>query len=104
IQVKATEKLKKLKGNELFVFDLSIQDIVNWLDADAYVLLVIYEARADVCYFVDIEDYFGKNRHELAKGNKFVRVYFSKEANFDQIIVEKFKQHNDRIWKNPTGL
>ena len=62
IQVKATERLRRLKKTGEFVFDFSKNDIENWLDENTVVALVIYDARNDVAYFIDLAVYFRINR------------------------------------------
>jgi hypothetical protein len=53
---------------------------------------VIYDAGFEKAYYIDIAEYFRKNRHVLAKANKFVRVYFDPANVFDKRVLEKYKQ------------
>ncbi len=92
IQVKATEKLHKLKGSGEFVFDFSKNDIENWLNSQLLVLLVIYEAGTDTAYFIDVAAYFRVNRNVLGRANKYVRLYFTSANVFDQWALNQYKQ------------
>ncbi len=91
VQVKATEKVSKLKTTGKIVFDLSIRDLEYWLAVTGLVVVVLYDASLDKGFYLEIGDYFRKNRKHLENANKFVRVYFSEENVFDPNVVSQLR-------------
>jgi hypothetical protein len=91
-QLKSTDVLKTSVDNNLVIFDLSARDLELWLMSEAKVLFIIYDAIQEVAYFIDLQDYFSKNRKSLQKIRKFVRIYIPKDNIFDKQQIINLRQ------------
>ncbi|MGL4552791.1 MAG: DUF4365 domain-containing protein [Gemmataceae bacterium] len=58
IQVKATERLKWLRGDRRASFRLERSDLVGWLRELLPVILVVYDAAVERAYWVHVQGYF----------------------------------------------
>ena len=75
VQLKSTDKINRAKKTGEILFNLSIKDLEAWLNRFTMVLLVLYDAKNDMAYFVELDSYFQTHREALRKVNKFVRVH-----------------------------
>ncbi len=91
-QLKSTDKPNYSKTHKAFVFDLSKSDLEFWLYEKIPVLVILYDAMIDKAYFVELQDYFKKNRSELQKVRKFVRIYIPSTDIFNKKAVQLVKQ------------
>ena len=60
IQLKATDHLPSVKTDGTFPFRISRSDLVLWLNELMRVILVVYNAEADVAYWLYIQQYFNQ--------------------------------------------
>src|SRR5207253_2180402 len=58
IQVKATEKLTWLEGDQAAAFRLERADLVGWLRQLLPVILIVYDATEDRAYWLHVQGYF----------------------------------------------
>ena len=73
-QLKSTDNIQFLKSKNAFVFDLSVRDLELWLYDSIQMMLILYDARDEIAYFVDLQTYFNENDVKIGKNRKFVRV------------------------------
>ena len=92
VQLKSMENLNYSEDEKAIVFDLSQDDLEFWLYSDLPVVFVVYDAMKKVAYWIDLLDYFKKNRSDLKKVNKFVRIYIPSTNVFTDKTVQKYKQ------------
>ncbi len=83
-QLKSTDNIQYSKSKKAFTFDLSIRDLELWLSDDRKMLLVLYDAKNDMAYYIDLQSCFQKNRDVLENIHKFVRVYLPELQVFNQ--------------------
>jgi hypothetical protein len=74
VQLKSTDHLTQTADKQFFVFDVSKRDLELWCYSYVPVILALYDAQAEVAYFVDILEYFRKDGINLDKIRKFVRI------------------------------
>ena len=74
IQLKSTDNIKELKKNKTIGFDLSKRDLELWLLTTTKLLVVLYDAQAEVAYFIDLQEYFRNNSLSLTNVKKYIRV------------------------------
>ena len=91
-QLKSTDHIKYLKSKKSFTFDLSKQDLEFWLYNTNPVIIVLFDAQKEVAYFMDIQDYFRKNRLALRNVRQYIRVYFPENAIFDTKIILELRK------------
>lgn len=92
IQLKSTDHLKYSEVKKAIVFDLDKRDLELWLYCDEPFIFIVYDALKESAYWVDLSVYFEKNRDDLKKITKFVRIYIPKENVFTDKIVQQFRQ------------
>src|SRR5207302_9771724 len=51
LQLKATQRLKVLAAGDVIAFRIDRADLLAWLEETAPVILVVYDARAEVAYW-----------------------------------------------------
>lgn len=87
-QLKSTDKLKYVKTQNGFAFDLSKRDLELWLYEKVPVLIILYDAVLDKAYFIELQNYFLKNRKMLQEIRKFVRIYIPSSNLLDVKAVQ----------------
>jgi Domain of unknown function (DUF4365) len=73
-QLKSTDNIKFDKSKKVAKFDLSKRDLELWLLSKVTVLLILYDAQAEIAYYLDLQKYFTVNRILLKDVIKYVRV------------------------------
>lgn len=103
LQIKSTDKMKLLKTRKEFAFDLAKSDLEFWLATHFPVIIILYDAKNDIGYFLYLRDYFQKNRILLREINKFIRVYISPDNKFDTDAVYKLRSIKNQIVNGKAG-
>src|SRR5438128_4340832 len=58
LQLKASDRLKLSSGESTFSFRLARSDLVLWLAQPMPVILIVYDARKDVAYWLYVQSHF----------------------------------------------
>jgi Domain of unknown function (DUF4365) len=74
IQLKSTDNIQELKKKTTISFDLSKRDLELWLLSTTKLLVVLYDAQAEIAYFIDLQEYFKENGLSLNTIRKYFRV------------------------------
>lgn len=104
VQIKSTDNIKELPKRNRFAFDLSKKDLEFWLREIVPVILLLYDAKEDVGYYINLQEYFRKEGLLLEKINKFIRVYIPKDNKFTVKAVSKLRDTKNQIYGNFTNL
>jgi hypothetical protein len=67
---------------------LSIRDFELWLFNLNVMLLIIYDAKKERAFYIDLNEYFQKNNKGLLKNRKFVRIYIPSQNTLDVLAVK----------------
>ncbi len=96
VQVKSTDHIERYKKQGSVYFDLEKRDLETWLDDIFPMLLVLYDAKNDLCYYLELGEYSRQQRDFLKKINKFVRVFIPSEQVLspDAINILRLKKNN----------
>src|SRR5437870_3431239 len=62
VQVKASEHLLIRRAKAAFPFRIDRRDLVAWLKEPMPVILIVYDAKKDIAYWLYIQSYFGRMR------------------------------------------
>jgi hypothetical protein len=92
IQLKSTDHLKYSEAKKAIVFDLDKRDLELWLGSNVHFIFILYDALKECAYWIDLSDYFEKNRDDLKKITKFVRIYIPEVNVFTDKIIQQFRQ------------
>jgi len=105
IQLKATDNLRVLADRETISFSVERSDLELWLKEPMPYILVIYDARADVAYWVYIQAYFEKLAgFTLTQASATVTVHPQKANTLDQTAMRGFTQYRDDVLKQVQGV
>ena len=74
IQLKSTDFIKYTSDKTFYACDVSKRDLELWCHSDIPVVLVLYDAKKEVAYYLDILEFYQKNGINLDKIRKFVRL------------------------------
>lgn len=74
IQLKSTDAIQELKKKKSISFDLSKRDLELWLLSTTKLLVVLYDAQAEIAYFIDLQEYFRENSLSLSTIRKYFRI------------------------------
>jgi hypothetical protein len=74
IQLKSTDNIHELKKKTTISFDLSRRDLELWLLSTTKLLVVLYDAQAEIAYFIDLQEYFKENSLSLSTIRKYFRI------------------------------
>ena len=104
VQVKATQELKRGRGLTTFPFRLERTDLVSWLSEAMPVILVVYEVRGDVAYWLYVQAYFARlPSFNLFQIGKTFTVQLPLSNVLDPASVRKFAEFRDRIKRQFPG-
>lgn len=87
-QLKSTDFPKLNRTGKILLFDLSKRDLELWLYEDVPVVLILYCGNWDKAYFVELSNYFNKNKIDLKEVRKFVRIQIPIQNIFDTEAVQ----------------
>jgi hypothetical protein len=99
IQLKSTDNLKSNgKEQNSIIFDLSIRDLELWLLGKEMMLLIVYDAKLEQAFFVDLRAYFSQNKEALINVNKFVRVYIPNKNILNPAAVKQLRTIKNSVY------
>jgi len=104
VQIKSTDKIKILKKRNAVVFDLSKKDLEYWLGAIFPVIILIYDAKNDVGYYVLLQKYFKESNIVLNEINKFIRIYIPTANKFNVASVLKLRDFKNYTYGNIRNI
>jgi hypothetical protein len=92
IQLKSTDNTQLYAPKMGFRVDLSKRDLELWLHNSHPVLLILYNAKEDMAYFIDLQTYFNENRLLLKNVRKFVRVFIPLQSIFNKNNIQQLQK------------
>lgn len=98
IQVKATDRPPSNNKGDGIPFRVDRSDVVYWLTERSPVVLVLYDARQESAYWLDIKDYFRQlAEFNLFSAGKTITVYFPRMNVFDLNAVRHITSEKNRV-------
>jgi hypothetical protein len=92
-QLKSTDFIQSSKTKEdSFVFDLSERDLEVWITESNMMLFILYDARLEKAYFLNLQSYFNENAMTFIKNRKFVRIHISTNNVFQASMMQDIRQ------------
>lgn len=90
-QLKATDSLKILADGETISFTLSRSDLELWLGEPMPSMLILYDARQDIAYWLYLQAYFeAMVNFDLSRVGATVTVNLSKKNTVNSEAIAKF--------------
>lgn len=98
IQLKATDLLTVLQDRQTLAFPVKRSDLALWLDEPMPYILVLYDARADMAYWLYVQAYFERlHEFSLAQAGDIVMVHLQKTNVIDDEAIQRFAQFKNDV-------
>jgi hypothetical protein len=98
LQVKATDHLKLVAAGTIVAQRLERRDVAAWLRQLMPVILVAYDATADVAYWLHLQDHFAQRpRFNPRRGSDTLTVRLPRGNVLTSAAVRQFAQARDRV-------
>jgi hypothetical protein len=98
LQLKATERLRLRVGATSFSFRIDRSDLVLWLSEVCPVILIIYEGRRDIAYWLYVQSYFRRLKgFNLFTVGQTVTVHVPTANLLTRAAVRKFARFRDAV-------
>jgi hypothetical protein len=101
-QLKATDRLKRTRDGSAVVFQLERADLDWWLVETFPVILAVYDAQADVAYWLYVQAHFAGNRGLPAR-RKHVTVHLLRANVLDEDAVRQFAAAKAAVQRQTKG-
>jgi hypothetical protein len=98
VQVKATDNIRATEKG--YVFDLSVRDLESWLSNRTPTVLILYDARHDTAYFIELQEYFREHQEAWQNIRKFVRVFIPSANLFHPKAVKHLRTIKNQLYGN----
>jgi hypothetical protein len=103
-QLKPTDHLKIVSGGEEIAFRLERADLLTWLHEPMPVILVVYDAIAEVAYWLYLQANYTRKRKSVSKrGSARITVRIPRSNVLDQDAIRRVAVFRDRILAQTTG-
>jgi hypothetical protein len=91
IQLKATDKPAMRERGQKIAFVLQKADIDYWLGERLPVMLIVYDGKAEIAYWLHVQSYFQNQKEfDLAQGRKTMTVYLGISDVVDRETMREF--------------
>jgi hypothetical protein len=103
-QVKATDHLETVAAGQFAVCRVQQTDLRYWLGELEPVILVIYDATADVAYWLHVQDHFASQPKQASrKLASHVSLRIHRSNRLDPAGIRLFAQFRDRAFGRSKG-
>jgi hypothetical protein len=103
-QIKATDRLAIHAGGKLIAIRISRADLLAWLGEPMPVILIIFDAKAEVAYWLFIQEYLeGHPSLNLSKVGKEVTIHLPRSNVVDQSAMRRFASFRDQLLARLRG-
>jgi hypothetical protein len=98
LQLKATTRLRLRPGQVSFPFRIDRRDLVLWLAQPTPVILVVYDARKDIAYWLYVQSHFRQREgFNLFTAGKTITVPMPTANVVNPTAMRKFARFRDRV-------
>jgi hypothetical protein len=104
-QLKATDRLKVARDGQAVVFRVERADLDWWLDEKMPVILVVYDAPADIAYWLYVQAHFARRRlRQRAKRGSTVTVHVPRANVLDVVAVRCIAGYKAAVLAQMKGI
>jgi hypothetical protein len=104
-QLKATDTLKKRDNGRTVAARLDGRDILAWRHEPMPVILVLYDAQADLAYWLHVQEYFvGPRRRPIGKVPATTTARLPGDQVLDESAIRRFAQFRDAVFARIKGV
>jgi hypothetical protein len=97
IQLKATDRLEKMRRGDSIGIDIDVRHYELWKDELMPVFLVLYDAQERKAYWVHVQDYFATPSFKPKRGAKTFRLYLPVANEFTEQTVDEMRARKAEI-------
>ncbi|UBF24533.1 DUF4365 domain-containing protein [Kovacikia minuta CCNUW1] len=98
VQLKATDSLEVLADRETIPFSLKRSDLELWLKEPMPYILIVYDAQADMAYWLYLQAYFeNQPGFDLSQIGETATVHLRKANIVNQAAIRKFAEYKQDI-------
>jgi hypothetical protein len=104
LQLKATDRLKRVGKGKFVAYRLDRTDLRSWLGEFQPVILVVYDAPGDRAYWLYVQAYFEKlPGFNLKRAKETVTVRVPAANLLDVGAIKTFRRYRDRVREQMEG-
>jgi len=104
-QLKATDQLRLTSNGQAVLFRVARADLRTWLDVTMPMIVVVYDARAEIAYWLYVQEHFAKQpRFDARRGSRTVGLRLPREQRLDPAAVLTFASFWDKIRRQQSGV
>jgi hypothetical protein len=105
VQLKATDHLDVLRNGQAIAFPVKRADLELWLREPMPYILVVYDAQADVAYWLYVQAYFARLQDfNLDRTGRTVTVYIPKANVLDESATRRFARFKESMLEQTEGV
>jgi len=105
VQLKATDHLKVVSGGQYITWRVEREDLHGWLGELMPVVLIVYDAQADVAYWLYVQAYFASQPgFNLHKAPTRVTVRIPRANIVNQAAMRQFAVYRNAIRAQTKGV
>ncbi len=104
VKLKATDRLQSQRGEEGFTHRISRRDLVYWLAQPMPMILILYDAREEVAYWLYVQSYFQRADFNVFEAGATITLRIPRANVLDNAAVRKFARFRDRLLAQMTEL
>lgn len=105
VQLKATDDLKLVAGGKFISCRVVREDLSHWLLEPMPVILIVYDARADLAYWLYVQAYFAKRRDfQLHRIGADITVHIPRANVFNGDALDQLVGFRDKLLAQMTGV
>ena len=103
--MKATDHLRVRDDQPTITFPVRRVDLELWLREPLPCILIVYDARADVAYWLYLQAYFAQlASFSLAEAGETVTVQLPRTNVVDEAAIRRFAQYRDNVLAQMRGV
>jgi hypothetical protein len=104
LQLKATDHLKLLSGGRVVALRIARGNLLAWLAEPMPVILIVYDAKAGVAYWLYVQGYFeSQPSFSLANVGEEVTVHLPRSSVVDRSAMKRFARFRDEVLRQMRG-
>ena len=105
IQVKATDRLPLLLDQQTIPWPVERADLELWLQETMPVILIVYDARADIAYWVYVQAYFeALPNFRLQEVGETVTVHLKRTQTITEDAIRAFAGYKENVLRQIQGV
>jgi Domain of unknown function (DUF4365) len=105
VQLKATDALRRIGDGSSIAFSLQRSDLELWLQEPMPWILIVYDAQANLAYWLYIQAYFERQfGFNLTQGGETVTVYLLTGNILSQEAIHQFARYKENVLTQVQGV